>query len=140
MIIKRGGQYKTINPSEYGIWLEAGYVKVSDGNLGDNIPKTEKKEELPTLTLSEIHETDKFVKLAEAKESVAAPHGESEVIPELDDEGCYGGVCGDNVEVEETTELKDIELKDVSVDEETVSEFKEEVDEPKPKRGRNKSK
>lgn len=95
MIVKRGGQYKTIDPSEYGLWLEAGYVKVSDGNVGDSTPieEREKREELPKLTLEEIHETDKFVKLADSKESLAAPHGESEVEPELDEQGCYGGVC-----------------------------------------------
>lgn len=97
MIIKRGGQYKTIDSSEYGIYLAAGFVKVSDGTLGDNTPK-ENKEELPSLTIKEVHNTDKFVKLDEAKESVTPPHGESEVIPELDKDGCYGGVCGDNIE------------------------------------------
>lgn len=100
MIIKRGGQYKTIDPSEYGIWLEAGYVKVAEGNIGDSTPieERQKREELPKLTLEEIHETDKFVKLADSEESLALPHGESEVEPELDVDGCYGGVC----EIEET--------------------------------------
>lgn len=111
MIIKRGGQYRSIDASEYGIWLAAGYTKVTDGNIGDNIPKDEIKEELPDLTLEEIHETDKFVKLDEAKESVAVPHGESEVIPELDEEGCYGGVCGNNLDV--TEEKNEVEIEEV---------------------------
>ena len=96
MIVKRGSRYKTIDSSEYGIYLSAGFVKVSDGKIGDNTPKEEKekREELPNLTIEEVYDTDKFVKLDEAKESVTPPHGGSEVIPELDKEGCYGGVCG----------------------------------------------
>lgn len=94
MIVKRGGQYKTIDPKEYGIWLAAGFVKVSEGSLGDATPKREKakREELPRLTLEEVHETDKFVKL-DSEESLAAPHGESEIEPLVDEDGCYGGVC-----------------------------------------------
>ena len=108
MIVRRGGQHKTIDSSEYGIYLADGYIKVADGNIGDYTSKEEKekREELPKLTIEEIHNTDKFVKLDEAKESVTPPHGESDVIPELDEEGCYGGVCGDNIEVEVEKELE----------------------------------
>ena len=106
MIVRRGGQHKTIDSSEYGIYLAEGYVKVAEGTIGDYTPKEEKakREELPKLTIEEIHNTDKFVKLDEAKESVTPPHGESEVIPELDKDGCYGGVCGDNIEADKQEE------------------------------------
>ena len=126
MLVKRNGIFKTIQPIEYGIYLKAGFVKVADGNIGDSTPKEEKekREELPKLTLDEIHDTDKFVKLDEAKESVAAPHGESDVIPQLDEEGCYGGVC----EVEEETM------------EETEEQEEQEVVEEKPKRNKRNNK
>ena len=94
MLVKRNGIFKTINSNEFGIYQAAGFEKVSGGNNGDNTPKEEKvkRAEMPKLTVDEVHDTDKFVKL-DSEESVAQPKGESEVEPMVGEDGCYGGVC-----------------------------------------------
>lgn len=96
--VKRGGILKTIDSSEYGIFQAAGFVKVGVGSLGDLTPKEEKekREELPNLTVEEVQNTDKFVQVADAKESVVPPTSEvveDRELPELDKDGCVKGVC-----------------------------------------------